>query len=485
MTNITKDDGIKCRLMKCTKLKRLQLLVGWYTDDEYEKLNVDDFFHLVSCHQDQFDSIYELFGGQCNTTKCNFFRRNCSQRHMEKQQKRYTARQQIICNIHCYYRHYFDINYKLSTNEKETMKHMQSVNQLIDEKTKLNVLRNRFNKKYNHYSFGFKFKYGYDGEELRGYSEYICVTAKYATLKEELTSNPIATLSMEQFSHEYNKALIYFSSQYCKKRFLVQNKWLFLVEYIISLMVYCNFTELQYLFSKTYRENNGGDHPNFYHLGKNLKISVKQFGKRIADHHVNAFYHGIGEQFVFSRYIDCVQIYGPLSTTSSFEVATTFTNYNNGLIVQFGDVNCDWGESTKCLSVSWLSDYGNELEYLFIQSENSERLTINNIVDARSGQHYGVILKALNIIHQATYSYLTKQRVDSNMKNLIIKIFYNYQHMRMHKTFQCFNEYGMELINTYFKNKTFMRLDYTEMKHSQYCFLLKIFFPQEECAHVQ
>ena len=39
-------------------------------------------------------------------------------------------------------------------------------------------------------------------------------------------------------------------------------------------MTYCNYTNFQHLFSKTYRENDGKDHTQFYWFGKLLKEAV-------------------------------------------------------------------------------------------------------------------------------------------------------------------------------------------------------------------
>eukprot|EP01083_Nonionella_stella_P227790 807863_1 len=73
------------------------------------------------------------------------------------------------------------------------------------------------------------------------------------------------------------------------------------------------------------------------------------------------------------------------------EVAMNFTSNNAGLIMTFG------GEASKAkyFPVSWLSDFGNENEHLFLQ--NKEELQIENILDCSSlnAYEYGSILNAL------------------------------------------------------------------------------------------
>eukprot|EP01084_Bolivina_argentea_P209784 357258_1 len=162
-------------------------------------------------------------------------------------------------------------------------------------------------------------------------------------------------------------------------------------------MLYCNYTEFSAQFSKTYRINNGKQHNEFYHCGKYLKIAVQKFGTETRDGSINAFYHGIGEQLVFPKFIGGfgigVSVQCPLSTSSSRVVAINFTNHNNGLVVEFGFVQ---KAMSKYFSVEWLSDYASESEYLFVQ--NYGYLKIDNVFDVKYGYEYGIVLQALEFI---------------------------------------------------------------------------------------
>ncbi len=172
---------------------------------------------------------------------------------------------------------------------------------------------------------------------------------------------------------------------------------------ILSVMIYCNYTHLQYEFSKTYRKIKDDEtkdeikerHRNFYWFGKYLKECVNWFGQRVLPETRNKFYHGIGEEMQFPTVADRprgVKIYGPISTTSSFEVAVNFAN-TNGLIVEFGG-NLDWFGSGRYFRCDWLSDFPNEKEHLFIQNECGH-FNFQNIIRARSGHEFGIIIKAL------------------------------------------------------------------------------------------
>eukprot|EP01084_Bolivina_argentea_P260646 440228_1 len=507
-----------------------------------EKINidhmVDGFLHLINQHNTDTDVEFVFNKLQtCDVTKCLLFKyRNkmhaLQSKEMKFSQIRNVAYYQILATIHCYYQHAFTVGNRLAKSdmimlETKNNKHMDPcclVNTRLLQMNKLltlrrqqhlkhiqNVLKQRNYKKYNSllqhynqeedstYSFGIEFKYGYHSEYPYEYQDGVSVSAKYKSLKEELVSNAIATISQKQFNNEYHKCNIYFKSDYCKQTFQpkiichwkADIEWIFHIEYLFSLMIYCNYSELQYKFSKTYRENNGKDHNNFYHLGKYLKIAIKRFGKRICDGEVSNFYHGIGQQLILPRYIGNngwgVYIHCPLSTSSSLSVATNFTNNNQGLIVQFGPANYKY---TKYMSVAFLSDYPEELEHLFIQNNDEyETLEVVNIFDVQCGYEYKSILSVLKIIngllthnplsismHINQYDELSFHGISSGSQRLMKQIISH----RLSLESECirFSKYAKRLIKTYFHNKTEIKINYGMIKYCNHkdSFLLDLLF---------
>eukprot|EP01084_Bolivina_argentea_P136229 239928_1 len=69
----------------------------------------------------------------------------------------------------------------------------------------------------NKYKLGFRFTYGYDNEQPIKTS--IKVLQRYESLKEELTTNKLSTISAVQFNIEYKKAEINFNSDYRRERY--------------------------------------------------------------------------------------------------------------------------------------------------------------------------------------------------------------------------------------------------------------------------
>eukprot|EP01084_Bolivina_argentea_P090502 163069_1 len=483
-----------CKGTNCGKLNRLiNTYKNKYGNDTYTSkftFIINDYIHVLLEHNndDDFEYICSQFG-YCDISKCAAAHRiYCKKTKNPSMATNINiAMQQIMDKIHCYYSHTFDIGYRLNASERQSIScsdteqksnnelyynyKLLKIKQLINKKqnfyfsqmkhrhqTKLNQLGNKQPDEIdeNMYSFGYKFRYGYSGEHRHSNPQPIPVQPKYSSLKEELTTNAISIMAMDQFNHEYVKAKIHYDSEYCKKTFVpycddANMEWTFLIDYVLSLMIYCNYTELQYHFTKTYRDNCGEDHNSFYHLATNLKISIHQFGKPTVDSYVKIFFHGISEQVKFPYYGN-VSIFNPLSTTSSFSVATSFTNNNNGMIVEFTD---NKGYSTS-FSVSWLSDYPNENEYIFIQ--NGYGLWMRNIFIVKFGYQFNTIIKSVNIIQAIISNQEFDKDVDSMIKDLVIDIMQNNEQTTIYR------KYAAGMIKSYFEGRKGIHINYTGWK---------------------
>eukprot|EP01084_Bolivina_argentea_P080585 145955_1 len=121
---------------------------------------------------------------------------------------------------------------------------------------------------------------------------------------------------MEQYDDEYIKATIHMQTLFRRENYPYMN-----VSHILALMMYCNFDRLSYSLSKTYYEDRGITHRNYYHLGKLLKEAVVGFGTRVKDGMLKQFYHGCSEQLapgdILGDFGKGVLIFVPLSTSSS------------------------------------------------------------------------------------------------------------------------------------------------------------------------
>eukprot|EP01083_Nonionella_stella_P155483 502307_1 len=447
-------------ISKCTHLLALLSALNNENTAQHQNIRAVLNHYLHSLHKHNSDEHYESITNQlchCDISKCKSFERIYRKTSDDNHTSSRSVNGQIIDKIHCYYSHSFDVGYRLRSSEKQYLRNAINDQKHNDDDDAFNTtylintksiqiqkilkqkrtvcanneeLNQRMNSKYNQlfdhnkkYDLGIKFKYGYNSEHVivsklegdKGIT-FPPIVPRYASLKQELTMNGISNITMQQFNDEYTKALLHYNSDFCKQTFVpftdIDNtKWTFLSQHVLSMSIYCNYTELQYQFSKTYREN-AANHDQFYYLGLYLKIAIQIFGTEIKNGNIKVFYHGISQKLVFPAYVGThlypyhggLAISCPLSTSSSFVVASRFANNNNGFIVEFEDTKI-WTHSPKYFSVSWLSDYGNESEYLFIQ--NNWPLEITNIYDMQLGFEYKRILEALRIISGITTNYQT------------------------------------------------------------------------------
>eukprot|EP01084_Bolivina_argentea_P268724 456531_1 len=434
---LTKDTYIE-------RKQRLEMLLAAY----YKHTNNIDSID-ITCVLADYHSLLQYSNSndeeklqKCRAENCAILKRHCGNKtdiykYQQDLDITHIVNQQIMDKIHYFYCHGEFVN---SVSQK--------YNQLLtNNDEKLNI-------------FGYEFIYDADiiVNFMNDY-ESVIIQKKYRSFKDELVTNNIITISMYQFNIECMKAKIHWQSYFRKCHYPKLN-----MECILALSLYCNFDHLQYEFSKTYRQSLN-NHTNFYHWGKFLKEAVHKHGTSIKDGNIKRFYHGISQRLIPTAIVGQlgkgISIYCPLSTTSSFSVATSFTTSNNGLIISFGGIS-----STKYFSVDWLSDYPNEKELLFVQ--NANKLQIENIIDSVTGCEYTVLLNALKLmdcIFAEDHFYI---HIENTHSILILKILTHQLFINMDskqgQEFKSLNEYGNFLISVYFANKKRLTINYLILK---------------------
>eukprot|EP01084_Bolivina_argentea_P020638 38372_1 len=363
----------------------------------FNMLNIVNWFiHSINIHNnDQITIKTEI--GDCDVMNCNTWRRQNRIRSYVKTKKQLTemyetqecqllAILQMLDKIHCYYCH--DIDHMQQTQVLPSKQLRNAKHNQITQISPKHITRT-----FSTYIYGHKFHYVGSGEEEK---DSVVVIPIHSSFKEELLSNKLsanAVIGIAQFDTEIEKAKLHFNSNFRKQKYQALS-----LNNLLALLIYCNYYHLQYEFSKTCRTLIGQDH--FYHLGKHLKQAVHKCGTTVKDGCIQSFYHGVGDKLLFPIKGSGVTIYVPMSTSSSVEVATNFTNCNNGMIVEFqGDMS-----NAKYLSVEWLSDFAAEKEHFFFQTE--DELKIINITEPQFLYEYKGIIEALDIIDQIiSYGY--------------------------------------------------------------------------------
>eukprot|EP01083_Nonionella_stella_P309035 1092882_1 len=228
---------------------------------------IDKFIHVSNVHSDddQFELFANMLGG-CAINQCEAFNRHHQNNHTNP------ACEQILDKIHCYFMHSYDVGNRLRKHEKDRIrteqKRDQNDNEFENRQVKQirdilcskqrrcndNINRqtnqlptNRTLTKYKQldmYNYGYRFCYG----------DAICaddpcgihVQPKHSSLKDEMLHNTIATINIQRFPIEYQKAKLHLETSYVKQRFRAftdhkSKLWIFHVELILSLMIYCNY----------------------------------------------------------------------------------------------------------------------------------------------------------------------------------------------------------------------------------------------------
>eukprot|EP01084_Bolivina_argentea_P001927 3564_1 len=477
---------------------------------------LNHFIHIIHQHDEQFELMANTLGS-CDINTCNIFTRNCLKPQHTKNND--DIKIMLMQKMHCYFQHCFDLGYRFTMKEEQlinkeskendemkesvfsinysllkaheilSIKHSmlhKSVQDRINARyilPNINYNQESHNDSYPIFKYGYPFKYEQEHEKCNFGMDYMDndeakegismtgtgytgLTPRYETLKTEITSNSICSLPVQQFSAEYKKAQIHFKTEYRKAMYETIH-----VENILSLLFYCNFTMLQYEFSKTYREDQGLRHDHFYWMGKYLKECLHRFGTYLDKGNIKQFYHGTGQKLLFNTKIYGLEIYCPLSTSSSKAVAVNFTNNNRGIIIQFNtDSQQDTFHMNKCkyFSVSWLSDYGNENEHLFVQ--NQDYLRLGDIIDATNGIEYKPILDALQQIDLISCAFcdLKNGIKDTWNEEICTKAHCNLLYeiiaqkvttLPRNQSIQ-FPEYALKLIEMHFKNQKTLYIEH-------------------------
>eukprot|EP01083_Nonionella_stella_P044147 118983_1 len=412
----------------------------------------------------------------CTASNCVIYRRhyrdsssarNENEKQMDVYTPKYCAKLDILDKIHCFCEHSSMIVPRVADDEKSNTNVLDEFKKRMSNKyNQLHVVSDDENHG-NVFVLGWEVKYVQNMDEIKEKdNECVYVTPRYKSLQEELTSCELTPVLMAQFLCEYYKAQRHHNSYH--KRQCYANIGL---NHVLALMIYCNFDFLQCTFSKTYRENQGKDHRNFYHFGKLLKEAVLNYGTCIRDGMIDSFYHGMNQRLVPTQIVGDlgkgIRIFVPLSTSSNIEIALNFAD--QGLIMTFGGRTSE----AKYFCVAWLSDFGYEKERLFLQNKNE--LHIQNVTECNTNTSFGWILDRLKamdyILCEAHYA-----EVDSSKYELLGDIIYFINHQLSIKkrgkrnpivpvAGRDLSGYAQELLAVYFENKEKLTINCCVLKN--------------------
>eukprot|EP01084_Bolivina_argentea_P284961 488527_1 len=298
------------------------------------------------------------------------------------------------------------------------------------------------------YSFGQKFYFDekdkykqFQWSLSTPYDSHWYIMKKYDNLKDEIIKNKIFALNVTQYNLTYASAkrLLEYSQvlrEYIQKnvdkadkRFYPHVVQKITVEHIVSILLYCNYSDLSYNFSKGFRKLNNKESDNefkqrkreFYHWAKILIETVESFGVQMRDSKINIFYTGISQPVVFHSFVE--HFYCPTSTSRQFAVAMIFAA-ENGVILELEKMHYARGHYLKFFNCSLLSCYANEDERLFIGGYGP--LQVHNIRTIKDGKNYSIFINAMTkfntilrgqIDHRHICNKQDKQIIDNLIKH--------------------------------------------------------------------
>eukprot|EP01084_Bolivina_argentea_P010505 19565_1 len=282
------------------------------------------------------------------------------------------------------------------------------------------------------------YKLMYWNYHKKNVKRFYYVPAKYNDLKQELISNRVANITLNQFDDEYKKAVIYKQCNYTKSikanidkylkfgrnsgnhpRYYALDDTSVLNEtHLLCIIIYCAYDEFQNEFSATFRKQNTNEsihhliqrNSKFHFFAKYLHEIINGFGEQMIDGKIKSFYHGVNQNMLFQN--TNAFMHGPLSTTSFLEVAINFTN-NNGLVLELYP-----NYYLKYFSCSFFSKYSSEQEYLFIGG--IQPMTFINILNTRFGWQFQKYIKAISVLDTMTSGILFND--NKNIYDKLLKV---------------------------------------------------------------
>ena len=220
------------------------------------------------------------------------------------------------------------------------------------------------------FGFGMNFNYW-----IKGYQD--SVNPVHDTLKRELMNNNIKKLDEEQYAYLYKKGLKLlkteevqrtFTAKYVgvnNKKFNVAKGSKMTINHLITMISYCDFTDLPCDFKKACRRLVDGE-SDYDFKRRNAEIAnwcryLKEccifFGQNMSTE--QRFYTGLDKKLIFkslTQHFEC-----PISTTEQRLIAEKFSD-GSGIILQLKAGN----DRTTYFDTTWLSVYDQEEERLIM-----------------------------------------------------------------------------------------------------------------------
>lgn len=236
------------------------------------------------------------------------------------------------------------------------------------------------------FSFGYRFYYWpyYKDNEEEDYVHNPGKTYKEMYIHpvfDNLRQEILAKLDYQQYKLTYKKCKQYSKCDEIRSLksgnyddiFHYDIRWytLLTIERLMSVVFYTDYYNLCYKFSKSFRKIKKDEslesikirNGKYFWWSKLLRETVEYFGDDTKNSAISTFYHGTSRLY-FSQFN--ASFYGPTSTSCQIEVATMFSDDQNGVLLELQSYDDYELYGALYFNCSFLSCFGNEDERLFI-----------------------------------------------------------------------------------------------------------------------
>eukprot|EP01084_Bolivina_argentea_P112642 200880_1 len=354
---------VHCKLKRKTFMEIMNEILSYNSTDL-----INDYHHCMTYHDKYVSTTVNVMNDKCDMKQCDMFSRNyrnrCTSKESNNRSKLYYNIEnvqdivllQALDTIHCYLYHtilmqpndengFNRIQNKFVTHiNHEKSNEIENKHSETESENKDHTTQSTSNDIVSTYQYAFGTVMNYWDLNQNNF-----VDSRYISLKEELLHNKIETVSLQQFSELYLKALLFIHSDEIKQikandNSIYSNDELTIcdsltINHIIVLLSYSNYDNLQYLFKQHCRKFKGTEsdesvcqrNTDIANWCRYLYESVHIYGQDINQN--EHYYHGLNCTLLFDSIKAIFNI--PLSTTIDFSIAHRFTNNNeNGMILQ-------------------------------------------------------------------------------------------------------------------------------------------------------
>eukprot|EP01084_Bolivina_argentea_P007035 13251_1 len=247
------------------------------------------------------------------------------------------------------------------------------------------------------------------------------------------------------------------------------------VSNLLSVILYCDYTELSSQFSKTFRNIDAFEtlsmvinrHKEYANWAKTLRETVEYFGNKgwihsdlykeeneKNNHERGPFYCGMNRVMILPEF--SIRLCSPTSTSKKFEVAARFGG-ENGIIIELNNKGYHMSSETRSWNCSWISNYSGENERLFIGG--AWPIRVIGITNIRTKEKFARFLGPLFcfdcMIGGATISEQNKPHLSETYHSFITKLikqkikidgYQNDCHEYINNSFEAFANHKTEIV---------------------------------------